>query len=71
VPTLAVASSWVELSAVPEVIAAGAAHVMTGVTLFTVIVTVLVTVPRLALDGVKVAVMTCDPAVRTVPAAGE
>src|SRR5262249_60482496 len=69
---LAVAFSWVALSAVPNVMSVGVAHVMTGVAFSTLTVTVLVAVVKLAASvGVKVTDrIRFAPAVRTSPAAG-
>ena len=69
--TVELALSCVALSAVPYVIAAGAAHAMVDVALLTVSVTDAVAVVYAVVSvGVKVTDSVCDPAFSTVPAAG-
>jgi hypothetical protein len=60
----------VALSAVPETMLAGVAHVTTGVAFNTVNGTVLVEGAKAVSVGVKVTDKVRDPAARTVPAAG-
>jgi hypothetical protein len=70
--TLAVASSCFEPSLVPLSIAPGVAQAIVGVALFTVSVTLEVTVLYSAvLVGVKVTDRVCDPACGIVPETGE
>src|SRR5882672_3495263 len=70
--TLAVAFNCVAPSGVPNVIAAGALHVIVGVAFPTVIATLAVAVAKLTTSvGVKVTDNVCAaPALRTVPADG-
>src|SRR5467141_1573134 len=70
--TFAVAFNCVAPSGVPNVIAAGALHVIVGVAFPTAIATLAVAVVKLAASvGVNVADRTCAaPALRTVPAGG-
>jgi hypothetical protein len=64
-----VAFNWLELNNVPYVIAAGVAHVMTGVAWFIVSVMLAVAVVKSVLSlGVKTAVIVQLPAPNTVPA---
>ena len=70
--TDAVAFSWVALSAVPLVIAAGVGQLIVGVALFTVSVTLPVAELKLVvLLGVNVTDSVWLPAPSVVPAAGE
>src|SRR5262245_59145347 len=68
----AVAFSCVAPSAVPKVMSAGVAHVITGVAFTTLIVTVLVAVVKFAASvGVNVTDSVCAaPAFKTVPETG-
>lgn len=69
--TLAVASSCVELSAVPDVMAPGAAQEIVGDPLVTVSTTVAASVLKFVVsDGVKVTESVCGPDKSIVPAAG-
>ena len=66
------AFSCVEVSGVPYVMPEGAGHVIAGIALSTTIVTVVVTALKAAESaGVNVTDKVCEPAPRTVPAAGE
>ena len=69
--TEAVASSWVALSGVPEVMGEGADHVMVGVALLTVSETLAeAELYLVASVGVKVTERLCVPAVSIVVAGG-
>ena len=66
------ALSWVALSGVPSNIAGGVGHVMVGVARFTVSDTFAVPVEKFdASVGANVTLRVCEPADKTVPAAGE
>jgi hypothetical protein len=69
--TLAVASNWVALSAVPGVMTAGVGQVILGVAWLTMSCTEAVAAEYVFISvGVKVTESVCVPAGSTVPAAG-